>query len=124
MDRRIKVQPVNQVLKIQVGLLVLIGTSFLVFQGVEAAIAGCFGGLITTLNTLLQRWHLIRAAKTAKSDASMNLSKAYRCIAERWFLTICMFSVAFAVLELSVLPLMIGFITLQAALLFGFLNRV
>jgi ATP synthase protein I len=100
-------------------LLALIVVIFLLFQGIEAAIAGCYGGLMVILNTLLQRWHLVKAAKTAKSDAALNLSKAYRCIAERWLLTIVLFAVAYAVLNLSVLPLVAGFVVMQFALIFG-----
>jgi ATP synthase protein I len=85
--------------------------------------AACYGGGIAIANTLLQKWYLIRAAKTAKSDPAMNLSKAYRCVAERWILTIVLFAVAYAVIGLSVFPLMTGFIVIQLALLFGFMNK-
>ena len=122
MDRRIRVQPINHLLKMQVVILVVVSLFFLWLQGNSAAMASFFGGFIAIANTLLQRWHLIKAATQAKSDASLNLRKAYRCIAERWLLTIILFAVGFGVLALLPLPLMTGFIVTQLALLFGNLN--
>ncbi|PCJ32242.1 MAG: hypothetical protein COA90_03810 [Gammaproteobacteria bacterium] len=118
-DRRIRVQPINHLLKVQAGMLAI--TVFIIFcsLGSGALIACFYGGSITIANTLLQRWHLISAAKNAKSDAAMNLRKAYRCVLERWLLTVAMFAVGFAVFDFSALPLMTAFITTQFALLFG-----
>jgi len=93
------------------------------WQGFNASIACFYGGSIALANTLLQRWHLIGSATQAKSDAGMNLRKAYRCVIERWLLTIVMFAVGFAVLRLSAGPVMAGFIVTQLALLFGYFNR-
>jgi len=107
----------------QVVMLVVIVLITLWWRGNSAAIACFYGGSIAIANTLLQRWHLISSAKQAKSNAGMNLRKAYRCVAERWILTIVMFAVGFAVLNLSPLPLMTGFIMTQFALLFGIKNR-
>jgi ATP synthase protein I len=122
MDRRIRVRPINHLLKMQVVVLVLISLFFLWWQGNSAAMASFFGGFIAIANTLLQRWHLIKAATQAKSDAGKNLRKAYRCIAERWILTIVMFAVGFGLLALLPLPLMAAFIVTQLALLFGNMN--
>lgn len=119
MDRRIRVQPLNHLLKMQVVVLVLIVLITLWWQGINAAIACFYGGFVVIANTLLQRWRLIGSANQAKSDANLNLRKAYRCVAERWILTIVLFVVGFAVLDLSPLPLMTGFILTQLALLFG-----
>jgi len=122
MDRRLRVQPINNLIKMQFVFLVLVSFFFLWWQGGSAAIASLFGSLIVIANTLLQRWHLIAAAKQAKSNANMNLGKAYRCVIERWLLTIVMFAVGFAVLALLPLPMMAGFIVTQFALLFGNMN--
>ncbi|RKZ85856.1 MAG: ATP synthase subunit I [Gammaproteobacteria bacterium] len=123
MDRLTRVQPINHLIKMQVVMLVVIVLITLWWRGNSAAIACFYGGSIAIANTLLQRWHLISSAKQAKSNAGMNLRKAYRCVAERWILTIVMFAVGFAVLNLSPLPLMTGFIMTQFALLFGIKNR-
>ncbi len=123
MDSRIRVQPINQLLKTQIVLLVITVLIVLWWQGGSAAIASLYGASIAVANTLLQRWHLIGAATQAKSDAGMNLRKAYRCIVERWIITIVMFVVGFAVLKFLPLPLMTGFIVIQFALLFGHKSR-
>lgn len=123
MDRLTRVQPINHLAKMQVVMLVVTVLIILWWQGYSAAIACFYGGSIAIANTLLQRWHLIGSAKQAKSNAGMNLRKAYRCVAERWILTIVMFAVGFAVLNFSPLPLMTGFIVTQLALLFGIKNR-
>lgn len=123
MDRLTRVQPINHLIKMQVVVLVVTVLIILWWRGNSAAIACFYGGSIAIANTWLQRWHLISSAKQAKSNAGMNLRKAYRCVAERWILTIVMFAIGFAVLNLSPLPLMTGFIVTQFALLFGIKNR-
>lgn len=123
MDRLIRVQPINLLLKIQVVTLVLIGLLFLLWQGLGAALAAVFGAAIGVANTLLQRRHLIMAAREAKADAALNLRKAYRCVLERWFITIVMFTVGFLVLKLSALPLLAAFIATQLVLFLGNMNR-
>jgi len=119
MDSRVRVQPINQLIKRQIVLLVITVLIVLWWQQSSAALACFYGGSIAIANTLLQRWHLIGSAKQAKSNAGMNLRKAYRCVLERWILTIVMFAVGFAVLALMPLPLLTGFIVTQLALLFG-----
>lgn len=123
MDRLTRVQPINHLLKVQVVALVLIVLIILWWQGASAATACFYGGSIAIANTLLQRWHLIGSAKQAKSDAGKNLRKAYSCVAQRWLLTIVMFTVGFAVLTFLPLSLMAGFIVTQLALLFGIKNQ-
>jgi ATP synthase protein I len=118
-DRRLRLQPINNLLKRQ--LVVLVGIVLILFwwQGGVAAIACFYGGMIAVANTLLQRWHLIDSVEYARSDAGKNLRKAYSCVAQRWLLTIVMFAVGFAVFNFALLPLMTGFIAMQFALLFG-----
>jgi len=123
MDRRIKVQPINHLIKMQLVMLAVTVLIALWWQGFNASIACFYGGSMAVANTLLQRWHLIGSAEQAKSDAGMNLRKAYRCVIERWVLTILMFAVGFGVLKISAVPLMVGFIVAQLALLFGYFNR-
>lgn len=123
MDRRTRTQPINHILKVQAVVLMAIVIFFLLWQGINGAIAGGFGSLIVIANTLLQKWHLNRAANTAKADAQLNLREAYLCMAERWALTIIMLAVGFAVLKLSALALLVGFVVTQVALLFSNTNR-
>ncbi len=123
MDGRLKVQPINYLLKLQISVLVISVVIAFFWHGSNIAIAYFYGGIIVIANTLLQKWHLISAAKYAKSDAGMNLRIAYRSVAQRWVLTLTMFIVGFAFLISAPLALLAGFIVIQLTLLFGNLNR-
>ena len=122
-DRRVRLQPINNLLKRQLMVLVVVVLISLWWQGSSVAIACSYGGIIAIANTLLQRWHLIASVEQAKSDAGKNLRKAYSCFIQRWLLTIVLFAVGFAVLKFLPLPLMAGFIVTQLALLFGIKNQ-
>ena len=123
MNSLVRLQPVDAILKRQAGLLVVIFLAVLFWQGLAIAIAAVYGGLIAVSNTVLMRWHLLQAAKTAGADAGLNLRKAYSCVAQRWVLTFALFTIGFAVLALRPLPLLIGFTGLQLMLFFGHMNR-
>lgn len=123
MDRLVRAQPVNHVLRWQCVMLVLITVVGFVLQGVTTATALFYGAGIAIINTLLMKWHLYRAAYFARSDAEKNLSKAYRCVVERWLTSLVLFAIGFAVLALSPLPLLIGFVLTQLMLFLGYTNR-
>lgn len=123
MNSLVRLQPVDAILKRQAGVLVVIFLAVFFWQGLAIAIAAVYGGLIAVSNTVLMRWHLMQAAKTAGADAGLNLRKAYSCVAQRWVLTFALFTIGFAVLALRPLPLLIGFIGLQLMLFFGHMNR-
>jgi len=93
------------------------------WQGVEAALAAGFGAFIALSNTLLMIWHIRRAAETARADAGKNLSRAYRCVAERWLSTIVMFGTGIVLLALNITALIAGFIAAQLMLFMGHTNR-
>jgi ATP synthase protein I len=123
MDRTTRIHPINHMIKVQVVVLLTIVIFFLLWQGIGSAVASGFGSLIVVASTLLQKWHLLRAAKYARADANLNLREAYLCMAERWALTIVMLGIGFAVLKLAAMPLLSGFIIVQIALLFSNTNR-
>jgi len=122
MEQLARLQPLNRVLKWQLLTLVVI-VVFTVWWGVETIIAAVFGALIAVINTLLMKWHIMRAARTARANAEKNLSSAYRCVAERWMVTIMMFATALGALELKGLPLLLGFALTQLMLFLGNSNR-
>ena len=119
----VRVEPINYLLKLQIIALVITVLIIFLWQGMAASIAYGYGGGIAISNTLLQRWHLLAAAKFAKADAGKNLGRAYRCVAERWALTIVLFATGFSVLKPSALILLAGFIVAQIIVLFGNYNR-
>ena len=121
-DGLVHIEPINHLLKWQIIVLAL--TVFIIFlwQGYLAAVAMLFGGSIAVINTCLQKWHLHAAVKYARADASKNLGRVYRCVAERWLMTVTMFVIGFSVLANSFI-LLAGFIAMQFVVLFGNLNR-
>lgn len=121
-DGLVRAEPINQLLKWQIITLVLTVLIVFVWQGKIASIAYLYGGGIAVGNTLLQRWHLFAATKTAKADAGKNLGRAYRCVAERWALTIMLFAIGFSVF-IPAEMLLAGFVVAQIAVLFGHTNR-
>lgn len=122
MQQLARLQPLNRVLKWQLVMLAFIAF-FTVWWGVETLYAATFGACIAVINTLLMKWHILRAARTARADAEKNLSSAYRCVAERWLVTIMMFATALGALELKGLPLLLGFALTQLMLFLGNSNR-
>ena len=108
----------NDFFKMQVVVLALMVLFSFLWQGISVAMACFYGGSISVANSSLQRWSLIGLAKDARSNVEMNLRAAYRCVAERWTVTIVIFVVGFVVLKFLPLPLMIGFIVTQLTLLF------
>jgi ATP synthase protein I len=122
MERLVRAQPINHLLKMQFMVLVITSLIVLCFHEINSVIAYLYGGVIAVFNTLLQRKHLYAAAKYAKADASKNLGRAYRCIAERWMLTIVLFAVGFLVL-IPVKSMLAAFIIMQMVVLFGNYNR-
>ncbi len=115
--------PINAILKMQVVVLLALGVGFLVLQDAAAATACVYGGGIALAGTGLQRWYLIRAAKSAGADAGKNLVKAYRCMIDRWLITIALFAVGFMKLALLPHPLLVGFCITQLVVLFSVFNR-
>jgi ATP synthase protein I len=122
-DRLVRAEPIDLLLKWQSVTLVVTVLIVFVWQGsLLVCIAYLYGGGIAISNSLLQRWHLFAAAKTARADASMNLGRAYRCVAERWVLTIVLFAIGFLVF-VSAEMLLAGFVVAQTVVLFGHYNR-
>ncbi len=115
--------PINAILKMQMVMVLALGVAYFIWQGSEAAIACVYGGGIALVGTGLQRWYLIRAVKSAGSSASKNLVKAYRCMLDRWLITIALFAVGFMKLALLPRPLLVGFCITQLVVLFSVFNR-
>lgn len=121
-DGLVRSEPINRLLKWQIITLVITALILFLWQGLLASIAVSFGAAIAVINTCLQKWHLHAAARFAGADAGKNLGRAYRCVAERWIMTIVLFAIGFSVITESIL-IMAGFIVMQFVVLFGNLNR-
>jgi ATP synthase protein I len=123
MEQLTRLQPLKRVVWWQVAMCGLIVVFASWSSGFECAIAAGFGSIIAIINTLLMIWHILRAVETAKADANRNLSRAYRCVAERWLNTIVMFATGIVLLEMNIVALMLGFTATQMMLFMGQTNR-
>jgi len=106
--------------------IVLISATAVVFwwmQDAEAAVASLYGGSIAVVNSLLQLWHLGRAARTAGASPERNVRIIYRCMLERYVVTAALFALAIGIIGMTFLPLLAGFIVGQLALFFGSLRK-
>lgn len=117
-----KTQPVDQLLYRQAVVLSVITMISYLLLGIDSIIVVLFGGMIAIINTCIQKWHIMMAAKYAKADPEKNLARIYRCIAERWVMTLLLFAIGFSLLSDAML-LLITFTAMQFVVLFGNLNR-
>jgi ATP synthase protein I len=123
MEQLVRAKPINHILRVQLLTLGIIAILFY-WQGWSSMAAGAFGSFIAIGNTLLIKWHLHQAAKTAGAYANKNLQRAYRCVAERWLFTIALFAIGFGIFAFKPFPLFGGFaVTQMVVLVFGNLNR-
>lgn len=116
-EQLVRARPINQLLTLQLAggcaLFICVG----MWQGGFIALAAVFGAFIGVCNTLLMKWHLVKTAQRAGADPAKNMSGIYRCVAERWVLTIVLFATGFVVFKLAALPLLLGFIAMQLIML-------
>ncbi|HDY85560.1 MAG TPA: ATP synthase subunit I [Methylophaga sp.] len=122
MERLVRAEPINHLIKMQLVVLVITSLIILCIQDISMFVAYLYGSAIGIIISFLQRWHLFAAAKNAKADAGKNLGRAYRCIVERWFVTIIMFAIGFLIF-LSDEMMLAGFIAMQGVVLFGNYKR-
>jgi ATP synthase protein I len=122
MESLVRAKPIEHLLKMQMVVMLVTGILISVFYDIDKLSPYLYGGFIGLLNTAIQRWHLYAAAKHAKADASKNLGRAYRCVAERWVLTITLFAIGYVVFELDKMVL-IGFAVTQVIVLIGNYRR-
>lgn len=118
-EQLVRARPINQLLFRQSIGVVFIFLGLWIWQDWSTALAASFGALMSVANTMLMKWHLMKTAVRAGADPIGNMSGIYRCVAERWVLTLALFAIGFVVLKLAALPLLLGFIAMQFIVLFG-----
>jgi ATP synthase protein I len=92
----------------------------------QIAIAVLSGGAISIVNATLLAWRMARAALHPAQEAHHQLRLMYFYAAERYLVVVLLLCVCFAVLKLSPLALLYGFVMGQAILLVGrsFIRKV
>ena len=92
----------------------------------QFAIAVLSGGAISIVNATLLAWRMSRAALHPAQEAHHQLRLMYFYAAERYLVVVLLLCICFAVLKLSPLALLGGFVMGQALMLAGrlFLRRI
>lgn len=97
--------------------LVAAGTAYGWESSPQYAIAVLGGGGVSVLNGALLAWRMTRAALYPAHDAHQQLRLMYFCAAERFLAVVALLGICLAVLKLSPLAVLGGFVLGQAALL-------
>jgi len=101
-------------------LLLTVVAGFWVAMGWKAGVTALFGMLIVLANMWLQGWQHQRAARIVGNSPAKNLRYLYRCAGERFVVTISLFAAGFGLMALPPLPLLSGYFTAQAAVVYKF----
>jgi ATP synthase protein I len=96
---------------------------FLWSEGWTSAAAALYGYGIVAINRLYQMRQLHRADKAAGLSPEKNLRYLYRCAVERFFVSMALLLLAIAILELKPVPLILGFIVGQLAMVMGYYRQ-
>ncbi len=105
---------------VQLALLLASAAGFWLVMGWKAGIAFIYGGCVVYANGWLQRWQEQRAAQIAGNDPAKNLRYLYRCAAERFIATVALFAAGLGLMALPPLPLLVGYVIAQAAVIYKF----
>jgi len=106
----------------QVFLVLAVVAIFGSVAGVRSAMGAAFGGGIALANGLLLFWRYYRG-KQSHTDPGRHLRSFFASAIERFVMVAVLFAVGFGILELAPLPLLVGFIVVQAGLLVSALRQ-
>jgi len=91
------------------GLLVVIGCAAFSAQGFEQVLAAAFGGALAIANGLLLFRRVRRAAASTTDDPRSDVMNLYMGAVERFVLTLGAMAFGMGWLELSPVPMLVGF---------------
>lgn len=90
-------------------ILILVGCAAFSVQGSEQALATAFGGAIAIANGLLLFRRVRRAAASTAYDPRSDVASLYMGAVERFVLTLGAMALGMGWLELSPVPMLVGF---------------
>ncbi|MDP2145025.1 MAG: ATP synthase subunit I [Gallionella sp.] len=99
------------------GVLAVAGAAYGIGKTPQYAIAVLSGGVVSVLNGALVAWRMSRAAAVSAHDAHLQLRLLYFYAAERFLVVVALLALCMAVLKLSPLAVLGGFVFGQAVLL-------
>ncbi len=91
---------------------------FFAFRGAESGLAALYGGATALLNVQLLSWRRRQSQDARAMDARSSLRALYRSALERFALVAVLLGTGMGLLSLQPLPLLVGFMVGQAAVLF------
>jgi len=98
-------------------VLAIAGITYGLGKTPQDVMAVLSGGGVSVLNGALLAWRMSRAASVSAHDAHLQLRLLYYYAAERFLVVVALLALCLAVLKLSPLALLGGFVLGQAVLL-------
>jgi len=107
---------VRNTLITQVFVVLVVAGIYTGLVGAASALGAVFGGGISIVNGLLLFWRLNRSGKYPHGDPGRHLGSFFAMAIERFLVVAVLFAMGMGALKLVPLPLMLGFIAGQVAL--------
>jgi len=107
---------VRNALITQVFVVLVVAGIYAGLVGAASALGAVFGGCISIANGLLLFWRLNRGGKHPSGDPGRYLGSFFALAIERFVVVAALFAIGMGGLKLVPLPLMLGFIAGQVAL--------
>lgn len=108
----------RRVVGLQLVVVLTVATvAYVIGKTPQYAMAVLSGGAVSVLNGALLAWRMTRAAQASAHDAHLQLRLMYFYAAERFMVVAALLALCMAVLKLSPLAVLGGFVLGQAALL-------
>ncbi len=100
----------------QAVLVVAVAAIYFALRGGSEALAALYGGAIALTNSALLAWRSSQADRAVGLDAHQSLGFLVRSALERYAAIALLFALGMGLLELTPLPMLIGFVIGLAAL--------
>ena len=100
----------------QVFVVLVVAAIYVSLVSAASAWGAVFGGCISVANGQLLLWRSIRGGKHPHGDPGRHLRSFFASAMERFVVVVVLFAIGMGVLKLAPLPLLLGFIAGQAAL--------
>ncbi len=114
------VHETRRIIKLQLIVGVLVAAGFFLAYGPWEAVSALYGGLISAVSALILRWGVVQAGGAVQQDEK-NRGEVilYAGAAIRFVLVLVLFGVGLAILKLTPLATVLGFITVQLVFLYA-----
>ncbi len=114
------VHETRRIIKLQLIVGVLVAAGFFLAYGPWEAVSALYGGLISAVSALILRWGVVQAGGAVQQDEKNSGEVIlYAGAAIRFVLVLVLFGVGLAILKLTPLATVLGFITVQLVFLYA-----